>query len=109
MTTYEVIKQAREKIATPEQWCRGYYALDRFGFEQSTDSPAACRFCAVGAIGAVTNRLRDSNLAITALNTVAQRLYPEFHPVSAIVQANDRRGYEAVINIYDTYLAENAP
>lgn len=105
-TTYDVIKEARAKIATKEQWCQKAFAVDRNGNEQSVDSPAACAFCAWGAVMSVKCSINQYHDAMVAIGFQASRLYPK---ISSIPQLNDDLGYEAVINVFDTYLKENAP
>ena len=49
-TILEVLKEARSYIATPEAWCKWSFARTKDGGITDPTSPAACSFCAVGAI-----------------------------------------------------------
>ena len=50
MNTVEALKAAKEIIATPEKWCREYYAMDATGACISALSEEAVCFCALGAL-----------------------------------------------------------
>jgi hypothetical protein len=53
MTTLEVLRAARAKIADRKNWTRGYFARDTKGREVACSDAEACRFCALGALRAV--------------------------------------------------------
>jgi hypothetical protein len=50
VTPAEVLRKARELIATPDTWIRGDYARDVYGESVSASSYTACRWCSSGAI-----------------------------------------------------------
>lgn len=50
MTTVEILKAARALISTPDKWVKGVYARNDKGVSVPDNDPAACAFCAVGAM-----------------------------------------------------------
>lgn len=54
MNTLQILIEARKLIEKPENWTRRNYAQNEFGQGVTTISPAACKFCAVGALKRVT-------------------------------------------------------
>lgn len=74
MNKLELLKAAREKIAKPEYWTKGDFARDVGGKGVAATDPAACCFCAHGAIHRVRglhNRaaIEDACWATAALNS----------------------------------------
>ena len=53
MSVADMLRRARDRIATPETWCQKYTALDADGHFTDPDGPKAVRFCARGALEAV--------------------------------------------------------
>lgn len=51
-STVEILRAARERITPPEKWCRGAFAKDSDGRKVPATHRNACRWCALGAIGA---------------------------------------------------------
>ena len=56
MTTLDILVAARAKISTPETWCQTVVARDSEGLSVVVDDPAACQWCAMGALLLVCNR-----------------------------------------------------
>ena len=54
MTPHEILIAARAKIDKHQRWCKGAFSKDHNGEEVSPVSVNAVRFCALGAIRAVT-------------------------------------------------------
>ena len=50
MTPREILIGARALIAEPENWCQDVSARSSINRAVDPDDPAACRFCALGAI-----------------------------------------------------------
>lgn len=46
----QLLMDAKALIAKPECWCQRTFANDTFGRKVAWHSPAACRFCAYGAV-----------------------------------------------------------
>ena len=49
-TPADVLRRARELIATPEQWTQGVAARDDGGASVAYMDPEACKFCMLGAV-----------------------------------------------------------
>ena len=54
MKPHEILIAARAKIDKHQKWCKGVFSRDHNGDEVSPVSVNAVRFCALGAIRAVT-------------------------------------------------------
>ena len=67
MTPHEILIAARAKIDTPQKWCKGHEALNSKGENVLSLCESAVRFCAIGAISAVTPRYLCSSEAKNAL------------------------------------------
>lgn len=50
MTPLDVLKGARQLIASPTRWTTGAYARNKEGYEVGVYDVVACKWCAVGAI-----------------------------------------------------------
>ncbi|PZO78472.1 MAG: hypothetical protein DI629_12305 [Mesorhizobium amorphae] len=100
MTTHEVLVKARELIATPENWTQQAYARAEDGFELGQGFDArACKWCALGAIEAVTGCEIDDGIAWEAqvvLNRFAGMAPDGF---------NDRHTHADVLSLYDRAIA----
>jgi hypothetical protein len=71
MTPVEILKAARAKIEDPERWTTGMYARNREGLPIPSNDRVACKWCAHGAMMAVTDDDDpDYYKAINALSNV---------------------------------------
>lgn len=59
MKPSEVLRAAREKIATPEKWTRGVEAKNACGDGVSAFSHSAVGFCIIGALSLITSTYGD--------------------------------------------------
>jgi hypothetical protein len=50
MTVVQLLEAAKEKINTPEKWCKRANARDANGTEVKALSPNACQWCIDGAL-----------------------------------------------------------
>lgn len=55
MTVVELLQAAKEKINTPEKWCKGVYARLPNGMPTTSSDKEACTWCMVGALRCVSN------------------------------------------------------
>jgi hypothetical protein len=69
MKPSEILRRAKERIGTPDRWCKGVLARDARGSIASTDEDAACQWCASGAILAETGKV-DSTTRLNSTCTV---------------------------------------
>jgi hypothetical protein len=58
----DILRAARERIATPERWNQGWFAADAAGREVSSVSPIACSWCALGAVYATSGGARGADV-----------------------------------------------
>lgn len=102
-TVLEALIQARERISTPERWCRGWYAKDADGYPILETEDEAASFCAVGAIGAVAPVGQDlCERAQGILHAEARRL-----GFLGVASFNDHRRttHADVLALYDRAIA----
>jgi hypothetical protein len=100
MRAVDILKAAKEKIATPDKWTQGAYAKDANGYAVvETSNKAAC-FCSLGAIYAANPRKEgtpnwDAQLAARDLASVVGK--------QSIVNWNDEEGrtHEEVLAAFD--------
>lgn len=52
MSTADILRRAKARIADPEHWCRWEFALDHLGIDVESTSDTACAWCALGALAA---------------------------------------------------------
>ena len=86
--------EARALIANIEHWTQGDHAVDDCGVQVDVNNPAACAWCADGAILRVAGDA--SSIAYRqmgdALSLACRRLFPEFaaaQPAYPYVAVND--------------------
>jgi hypothetical protein len=96
MTTLEVLKAAREKIADPAHWTKGEIARDKFGMDSMSKSPDACAWCAMGAIWNVSPNVEVRAEAFNALDVQTYLGVPEF---------NDSHTHPEVLALFDKAIA----
>lgn len=84
----EVLESAGTVLLIPDFHCKGMYARDENTVPVTSDSLAACRFCAVGSIRAAVRAMEvgdgDSLLAVHTLATVEAVL-----PEESLAKFND--------------------
>lgn len=108
MTAREILEKAREKIARPENWCRGALARDAKRRSVRPETPEACRWCVFGAVQAATN-VNANPAALDAfrlLNDAAR-------PSQGMDNFNDnyRHSHADILALFDRAIAlsEKAP
>lgn len=92
--------QARALIAHRSTWTQHYLARTSAGEPIEVANPAACSFCAIGALWRVTRMPYLTGRASHALHKAAQRLFQ-----MGITDVNDRLGHAAVVRVYDDAIA----
>ena len=92
MTTKQRLEQARALIASPEAWCRGFWARDERGEAVAVRGESACSFCAEGA----TVRVGDRGECRRLLDRAARKL-----GCKDIVSLNDTRTHAEVLAAFD--------
>ena len=103
----EVLRDARAKIATPEQWSRKSYARDAEGEKISHIMEDACKFCAYGAVYSTWwrynfNRRLCNEAMYEALNVLAKHT-----PGGCVIPFNDHpdTSHEDVLAVFDAAIA----
>lgn len=86
MSVVELLAQARELITEPGAWVQGAFARDEKGYAVDSTSPAACAWCTVGALRAVTmaglpasdedNKVYHARSAIAARGVAVKDMRP---------------------------------
>jgi hypothetical protein len=114
MTTAEVLQKARDLIADESRWTSQALARDRFRHAVMPEDPAACKFCAVGAIYATAHSLAmgpegpGTTAAYDALKAAVPHRFADHHgrPLLTPSGVNDSHGHGAVLHLYDLAIAE---
>ena len=81
------LKTARQKIESPENWCRADYTRDN-------------RMCALASLGMTLACGKEYTPAMNALHDACQELYG----LTALV-TNETRGHAAVLRAFDKAIA----
>lgn len=89
--------KAYELISDPEKWTTGAMARDKNGDPVATTSGNAVKFCAMGALCAVTPNHMDKEFSEKLLR--AQHICIEKYNVSSLSVVNDMIGREAAIEV----------
>lgn len=112
----EILLAARAKIQTPDTWTQHALARDLNGYDKPNDhplanqihwegidgrDPRACKWCAVGALQAVTPDSKVFNEAYYALAKAAKALFGKYN----VSEVNDEHGHAAVLQCYDKAIA----
>ena len=98
MNDVDVLTRARALIASPENWCQGYYAKDINGrWCEATADQAHC-FCALGALIHVD---KTSN-AVVWLHSVLPRT------CQSIPKFNDENTHAAILSLFDKAIKKAA-
>lgn len=107
MTTAEVLQKARDLIADESRWTHGKYARDALGEDVEPTSPEACKFCALGALLAVSGAQyeeEDDLPSIAALRAVCP--VDERGRRRRVPSVNDLDGHAAVLALFDEAIAK---
>lgn len=116
METKEILIEARNLIADPNNWTTDVHARRADGQEVFPISSDACQWCADGALLKVLNFGGPAGSvarppvpggyteATEALNRTAAELYGE----PDLVELNDHANHEAVIGMFDEAIASFA-
>ena len=108
MTTLEVLRQAREIIARPENWTQGVGARTRTGRPTGVHSGDAYAYCATGAINRAIwddpTGLRY-NRAVARLGRIVQPDSPYRASGSEIAEWNDESSHSEILAAFDAAIA----
>lgn len=92
----EVLIEARSYITQEEHFTRDTFAKDATGRSVPPSDPTAISFCAIGALLKAKCDYQSYNKANDALDMVS-----ESRGYGNILHANDTKGWEIVLQIYD--------
>jgi hypothetical protein len=90
----------RELLSNKGRWTQNYFAKDAEGKRTEVRSPTACAWCVAGAAWVCYGE--EGSKIITQLETLAKKKYPGVADMSPLIHANDRLGYEAVMELVTT-------
>ena len=94
----QIIEEARSLIQDEKQWCRGELAFDIYGAPVCPTGPTASKWCAYGALVAVSHRMAGDTSRAFDLADVAAK---HFGGSDAIMKVNDKQGHAAVLALLD--------
>lgn len=108
MNTIDLLKGARSKLA--QGWVAGSRAVDKDGFFTSAISPAAVKWCALGALDAMLGTgalIGDDSEAVQILDQYVPTKYRHWKlPASRVAQYSNGEGQEAALTLFDTAIRE---
>lgn len=94
----ELLIAARAKIEKPENWTQGWFQRNALGDALFDDADGtACRWCALGAIAAVSNTPADS---VTVQYFLTRALDMELYG-AGVAFYNDTHTHEEVLALFD--------
>lgn len=104
MKASEALQKAKALIQSPERWIQGNYARDKEGNAVLTTDPAACAFCARGALLKVydctqTDPTSEFKTAHAVLVTASNQVTPYLH--SGVIYVNDYCGHAKALEMFD--------
>ena len=94
MSSADILRAARARIADPKNWTQRHFARDAYGLPVMGSSADAVCWCAEGALQAEGRSYASAELLI--LDQAAHELTNEF-----AAWVNDHDGHSAVLKIYD--------
>jgi hypothetical protein len=104
MTVRDVLVQARQRIATPEHWCRGALSRDREGVDTERYATEPCSWCAEGALYAVIDLDNEAEQeAAHAAFSLLNDALPKGRRV--VARFNDNASHAEVLALYDRAIA----
>ena len=87
MTVTEGIERIEQRLATPDQWVQGKFALDKDGNDVAVMDSRAVKFCLIGAIDTtfgIGNPLREK-----VLGYIRPVIWQKCHDLMTISMFND--------------------
>jgi len=98
----QIVELARALIADEQHWCCRHLAEDGNGVSVSPTSISAVKRCGLGAVIAAAYQLTHDFDAAHELGR--QALRPRYS-VATVIYANDTRGHDAVLALFDEVIA----
>lgn len=109
VTTVEVLRAARARIAEPEDWTRCAAARDDLGEPTYPSSPQATCWCALGAAWAVSDIVDETYLLAYALppefRTRFGQTYTNPTPLVAVYNDHPLTTHADILALYDRAIA----
>jgi hypothetical protein len=104
---YQVIKIARDAIADPDKWTQGAFSRSKKGRSLAASSSRSHAFCSVGALWAAASALTRNELQCRHLmfRACEELMGAQESPAFALMCFNDENDHEAVLALFDRYLA----
>lgn len=97
MTTLEILKAARAKIANPENWTRGVYARTKDDECTNPNTADACKFCVLGSLHSVTTGMSQ----FCEVTHELRQYIPEPKMLS-LFNDNESTTHADVLKLFDT-------
>jgi hypothetical protein len=107
--TVQIIKEARNFLASPRKWTRFYLAKTAQGESCDPWEPRAVRFCAYGALFKAAHDVsKDPVIAhhfAASAATVITGNEEDTDSVTKLFQINDGQGRKAILELFDKALS----
>jgi len=100
-TAKDILVCARDLISDPARWTQGRFARKEDGNEVNPTDPAACKFCAYGAI----RHCQGLSIATAKAEKALAQAASETYSRSAVV-VNDYLGHKAILKVFDDAIAQ---
>lgn len=102
MKPSEILRAAKERIATPATWCQEVYAKDKWGLQTAEIGPDAAQWCALGAMH-ITKQTHHSDIKSTDYAKAMEYLLRVMRPeCDSLARFNDNHTHAEVMTLFDT-------
>ena len=99
MKPSELLTKAKDVIADPKHWTKGWYAHNADGFDVGSCKPEAVCWCSLGALEKVAHEENTCSLELEAAKYLI-KVSREFG-CSDIPDLNDHSSHETVMKAWD--------
>ena len=106
MNASEVLTSAKALIADPQNWCKGYHAVDSDNNRVSANSENACAWCSMGAIqksmriDSTINYLRVESAVFSTIEGVIMEYSGEYDTIMSFNDACETQ-HADVMQVFD--------
>lgn len=116
-STYAILLSAKSLIENIDNWCQGFYALNKSGLPCDIDSPDAYRWCILGAIKRMTEcEIRPYPAYLDAHIALCKAASELFGARQTVITVNDGSGtmdtpsecHAKVLAMYDRAIANTS-
>lgn len=103
MQASQIIEKSKNLISNESNWCKGHFALSFNGIDVAEDSPAACKWCAHGAVSKIM-KLHDIQHGTSLYMSIWDYLGTAGYRTtgrSGLISLNDNSDHQTVLAVFD--------